>query len=202
MAEWLRSTRIGLCEGHSVRSDGVDVGEGDCEAGSEGVWQLTAATNTWPRMAEACLERCARCARCHHLSMSFGLEQCRWFRRCSVLLLNNADLRSPSPIRPWLFRSASVEGGRQFARVHWLKQRHGSSAVLAANFLHKADIGTCGRVSWNSIGDCEAGVAGAFKVGRAKKKPKRVRAPLANQTCATEIPMARALSECVFVSAV
>ena len=166
--DWLRSTRVGLCNGRSERRDGADIDRDDCEAGSEGVWEATGASNTWPRLAQACLAQCARCSRCHHLSLSYGLDQCRWFHSCDVLLDENATvgMLPPSPLRPWLFRSGHVHSHQKL-----LHQRGSASIVVQpADFLRVAVTGTCGRVDWAGVGDCESGVAGAFRVRGNKKR--------------------------------
>ena len=55
-----------------------------CSSGSHGVWTLAAAEAiSWPAAARGCLRRCARCARCHFITVSPTHSLCMWHQVCS-----------------------------------------------------------------------------------------------------------------------
>ena len=70
---WLRSATAG----HYTSS----LAAGDCNAGSRGAFELSQFTDTaegWARAAAVCLEHCAACARCTHISVSVRHRDCTW----------------------------------------------------------------------------------------------------------------------------
>ena len=57
-------------------------GEGDCELHDMGSWWLAPdERTTWAVVWSACMARCTRCRRCHHLSASIRHADCSWYSR-------------------------------------------------------------------------------------------------------------------------
>ena len=75
---WLRNASSGFC--------GVTLpGEGDCAGGSEGSWVLSArASVSALTSAQACLARCAACARCRFITTNHRTNDCSWYLNCDL----------------------------------------------------------------------------------------------------------------------
>ena len=58
----------------------VDRGSGDCEAGHEGSWGVTAVSED--EMMRVCTSKCASCARCRYVSYSRKHYDCSWVHEC------------------------------------------------------------------------------------------------------------------------
>ena len=55
-------------------------GQGDCELDDMGSWWLAPEERTtWTAVWSACIARCTRCRRCHHLSASIRHADCSWY---------------------------------------------------------------------------------------------------------------------------
>lgn len=72
---WLQAAALGYCA--------ETTGPGNCERGNKGSWTLQAdETRSWDRAATVCLQHCAGCARCQHVSISLWHADCSWFASC------------------------------------------------------------------------------------------------------------------------
>ena len=75
---------LGASSGHC----GVTTDPGDCESGDLGAWSLKDLVESsrghvaWHDAAAACLSRCAKCARCRHVSVSLKHGDCSWYYAC------------------------------------------------------------------------------------------------------------------------
>ena len=81
---WLRNASSGFC--------GVTLpGEGDCAGGSEGSWVLSAkASVSALTAAQACLARCAACARCRFITTNHRTNDCSWYLNCDLSQLKDS----------------------------------------------------------------------------------------------------------------
>ncbi|MDC0525799.1 hypothetical protein OAO87_02275 [bacterium] len=75
--EWLAASLPGHC-GETAAGD-----RGDCYSGDRGNLGLADASN-WTAAVEACLVRCARCARCRYVSLSLKWRDCSWYHECTA----------------------------------------------------------------------------------------------------------------------
>ena len=74
---WLASSLPGHC---GETQENV---RGDCSNGDRGsLGRLPAATN-WTAAVEYCLQRCAACERCNHISVSLRWRDCAWYHSCA-----------------------------------------------------------------------------------------------------------------------
>jgi len=77
--KWLRQAQPGHCGATRVND------HGDCTAGTQGSWRLSAlATETWHSAAAECLDRCSGCARCGVISVSVDFKDCSWYAACDT----------------------------------------------------------------------------------------------------------------------
>ena len=65
---------------------------GDCVAGTKGSFVLPKEAYTnWSTAAHACLEECAHCERCAHISLSVKWSDCGWFADCRGALQTDVE---------------------------------------------------------------------------------------------------------------
>lgn len=57
-----------------------DTNPGDCNKGDKGSWRMAQGSTE----LVACMEQCARCARCRFVSHSLAHGDCSWFAQCDV----------------------------------------------------------------------------------------------------------------------
>ena len=106
---WLRNASSGFC---AVTAPG----EGDCAGGSEGSWVLSAqASASAEGAAQACLTRCAACARCRFITVNHRTRDYSWYLDCDLGQLHDRSSdfwsglmrdRTPAPGPPGRFAAA------------------------------------------------------------------------------------------------
>lgn len=106
-SKWLQAasghSQHGVCGFTSANELGCALGQ------RQGIWTIETPAQ-WPLAAAFCLERCASCAGCKHLSISLENTECGWFVECPKL----------TPMRGW--KTAAVERNatreEEGSRVH------------------------------------------------------------------------------------
>lgn len=77
VAKWLANSTAGSC--------GVTSGQGDCESGSHGAFQLAPVEfRSWESAVHACLLRCEACSRCRYITISVKASDCSWYSACDL----------------------------------------------------------------------------------------------------------------------
>ena len=96
---WLSESVQGYC---ALTTTGD---EGDCSGGHSGSFTLEPVASVrdradnvtvWELLIEACLQRCAQCARCRYISASLAFSDCSWAYHCGAKRLRRdvPDFRS------------------------------------------------------------------------------------------------------------
>jgi hypothetical protein len=153
---WLRSTQVGTCSTPASSREGRANACNATTTGAQGEFLLPGHVTTWPLMAEHCITRCLQCAMCQYVSLSAGMERCRWYATCPAL--DQTDTLALLPERPSQYRTGLVRRGADGG------VRRTERAVSARSWLATAHVGTCGREGWSRMGDCETGESGAFRI--------------------------------------
>ena len=74
---WLGNSSAGHCGYTSLEASN------DCEADPQGAFLLSAEDCvSWSKAVDACLVLCAKCAGCHHISVSLKHRDYSWYRTC------------------------------------------------------------------------------------------------------------------------
>ena len=142
---WLAASSPGYCEKTDNR--------GDCTSGDKGAFGLAAEHKTWPSAVRACLDICAGCPRCRHISVSPQFSDCSWFSTCKTL--------STADVPPSSFRSAPARRPsrrrRRAARLR-VRRRAGSARppLAIATVLMLANSSSSVRSSCGLVKYCFA----------------------------------------------
>ena len=160
-AGWLAGSRDGHC--------GITSGEGRCDVGDQGSWPLarligkadargrwtdTRGAPTWSMAATACLRRCARCARCRHVSVSLRHWDCSWYWAC------------PSELQPVPY------GIRTGSLALWQSQKCVKPlqpivrAVSPTAWLNRSVAGLCGVTEPDASHSCDHDDAGTWPLAK------------------------------------
>ena len=95
----LEQWRPGYC---NSTSSWTVLTEGDCERHKQGSWHLTRAeAETWETAVKACITKCSRCARCHHLSVGRIEQDCSWYAKCDSAKLEQKPVGFRTLIDVW-----------------------------------------------------------------------------------------------------
>ena len=152
LVQWLRSTRPGACSEARRRK----AHEGSCATDDSGEWELSSPSRlTWPHRARECLQRCAGCERCRHVSIGMSGRTCMWYHACTNLSLSPGFGRN--------FRSGDAAGADLLARLRASPPAPpwpGSGWVD----LPEASERTCNGAAPFDSSDCEFATGGLFQL--------------------------------------
>ena len=143
---WLRNASSGFC--------GVTLpGEGDCAGGSEGSWVLSAkASVSALTAAQACLARCAACARCRFITTNHRTNDCSWYLNCDLGRLKDSwsnDFKSgvvreqlvpPGPPRRFAAARGAVDASPLWLALGVLVVPNRTVVTLPPPAEHGADV--------------------------------------------------------------
>ena len=93
-----------------------------------------AQSTNWSTLALACLERCATCSNCRHVSISLHEQECGWFTDC--------DYMTNGTRRVVKSRGTGAAEALERAQRSWLSGPHRLFSQLTAIRQHFASSGS------------------------------------------------------------
>ena len=68
--------------GYCERTGAGSTGDGECDIGNKGTWNLD--HTDWNSSINYCANLCQKCARCNHISLSIEFNDCSWYHTCTT----------------------------------------------------------------------------------------------------------------------
>ena len=148
---WLAASSPGYCEKTDSR--------GDCTSGDKGAFGLAAEHKvTWPSAVRACLDICAGCPRCRHISVGPQFSDCSWFSTCKTLSTAGVRRALPAPA------DDRTDGGAGQSDCAWQRAGPAQPPLAIATVLMLANSSSSVRSSCGLVKYCSPPAAAEPRV--------------------------------------